>query len=65
MKLCKDCKWYRRKYSSSGFRYDHGCTFDPVTGPSRYCTDSAYENRANVASCGPDAKWFEPKENEK
>lgn len=76
MKLCKDCKWSNVvSIESTG---NSQCTspridtvIDPVSGirklkPGNYAMCSTQREKAisdleNI--CGPDAAWFEPREN--
>lgn len=65
--LCVDCQFHQKAAHGNGWQYDK-CTnpkrvkgYNPVNGEPRglvYC-EGMRESREN---CGPDAKWFEPKD---
>lgn len=61
MKYCKDCKWcdVRLVWCNSPKR---PTVPDMVTGESLASQSNPYDLRAYDIWCGPEAKWFEPKE---
>jgi hypothetical protein len=60
MKFCKDCK----HWSEGPDKYLDACLANPVLDPVRggEIYRIAYDSRGRDYECGPDAKWFEPKE---
>ena len=69
MKLCKDCKWYRKSWlehimmrtSSYDMCACPNTTQNPVTGNERRFCDMLRAERWKELdySCGPDAKYWE------
>jgi hypothetical protein len=68
LKLCKDCKFYKKYWGYGGHNgiYDE-CTcpsvpkkVNPVDGSGRRFVFCTFE-RSDIRSCGPDAKYWEPK----
>ena len=66
MKLCKNCKYYRRAWFSSSFDPPHLCAhpsagIDPVTGHTD--VSCYYERRkpSDEGHCGKEAKNWEAK----
>lgn len=68
IKLCKDCKWYKKDWIARIFgnrdTYDtchnpHFVTVNPVTGETKgsFCDDMR-----KFHGCGMDAKYFEARE---
>ena len=70
-KLCKDCKWYRKDWIEHIFFRNNGLdmcacpntTSDLVTGRKKRFCDMlrAHYWQDLDFSCGPDARFFEPK----
>lgn len=59
MRFCKDCRHYVH-FDSLQSECERTKTTDPVEGHMVRLTCSA--TRLDVAKCGMDAVWFEPKE---
>lgn len=69
MKFCKDCQFYRPHFDYAGcHRFDPPSRVNPVFGgpeltDGRYCYAMRKPMRwYRPNACGPDARWFEPKE---
>ena len=70
MKFCKDCKWccadggffWRSVTPNAKCGYVKNNRNVMVTGDIRDSRDFCSINRGCEHLCGPDAKWFEPKE---
>lgn len=66
MKACKDCKFYRWRFLIPGMGKcvePHNTEPNLVTGERKLVWDFASTVRFSKsgASCGPDAKWFQPR----
>jgi hypothetical protein len=71
MKLCKDCKWYRKDWIENiifrSNKFDMcaspNTTDDPVTGSKHRFCDMLRAHRWQELdwSCGPDGKYWEAK----
>ena len=68
MKFCKDCRHYQPSaYNANAWKYAR-CLHDPkreqnvVTGEWSEVVQFCDSTRLLSERCGPDAKWFEPRE---
>jgi len=60
VKLCKDCKHHKASYDNDPSLATCGMVKEPVNGFNRYfCERLRSLNYSDT--CGPSAKWFEPK----
>ena len=75
MKFCEDCKWHRKDYWMEVRMWQYGCFHEnadkfadvvdgsrPSTRLMRVAYRGFYSEGCETELCGPDAEWFEPKE---
>ena len=64
MKFCKDCRFFTEVLAQGECQSPNvSVTIDPVFGREiRGYNGVAYCSTMRISDCGPDAKWFEPKE---
>lgn len=60
MKFCKDCRFYIAGTHRCLDQCDKNASVDYVRGEEPRREDCAM-SRASSITCGPDAKWFEPR----
>jgi hypothetical protein len=77
MKFCKDCRWCRQDWWADALGWNLGCFHKnadvfanvvdgarPVPRLMRIAYRGFYAEQCETELCGPDAKWFEPKDAE-
>ncbi len=62
MKFCKDCRWYIGGKHSHCISPQGGSAVDPITGSVNAVLAIYARKSLLTISCGPDAKYFEPKQ---
>ncbi len=75
MKLCIDCEWVTREQIAASYdaRLKHRCRNEkcgirqsPVDGSWEYADcEASRNNQDEYTTCGPDARYFKPRDREK
>lgn len=64
-KFCKDCEWHTCRYNDTKEKVIHGCRCPPLLNKITGEPSNPAANRNNAISCGPVARYFSPKPEQK